>query len=155
MSHTSPPWVLNETPDHGSLGDSTFINVSWPTSIVFPHANGLPQANQVDVHAVPSQELADEMVTRYFTIMQRLFPYLHEESFLETYAQVKGSNYIRVRKAWLALLNMMFAMATSSSTDGGISVEKRMSDSEIYYQRACGLCIPQVLRGRRVNLEIG
>lgn len=48
---------------------------------------------------------------------------------------------------------MIMAMATSTTIESRLSAEKRAKDSDIYYQRATGLCEKQIMRG--TSLEIG
>jgi len=69
------------------------------------------------------------------------------------YEEMKHSNFKKVRRTWLALLNIIMALATSTVVEIGLSCEKRIRDSEVYYQRAIGLCGMQITCG--VSIETG
>ena len=79
-----------------------------------------------------------------------LCPYLHEETFRETYAQLKH-NSTATRRTWLGLLNIVLALATYASTQSGNIDQRRCAEE--FYQRANKLCGDYVVKG--VSLEIG
>ena len=93
------------------------------------------------------------MITRYFGDTGLLFPYIYEQAFLDTYDEVKANNFTNIRRTWLGLLNMIMAMATNITVNNGLSMEQRAQDSDVYYQRAAGLCEKQIMRG--TSLEVG
>lgn len=53
---------------------------------------------------------------------------------------MKNERFRAVRRTWLGLLNIILAIATSLSAKDDIPVEKRIQESDVYYQRANGLC---------------
>ncbi|RFU33837.1 hypothetical protein B7463_g2510, partial [Scytalidium lignicola] len=107
---------------------------------------------RVNIYALPSEERTKELVSQYFGDTGVLFPYIHDGSFWESYNDMKNSNFTRVRRSWLGLLNMVMAMATRTTVDPSTSSEKRDRESEMYYQRAKGLCENLTMRG--TSLEI-
>jgi hypothetical protein len=116
---------------------------------------GRPGLRGLDVQPysrIPEKEAMD-LIKQYFSDTGLLFPYLHEETFLDTYAEMKRTNFTKVRRTWLGLMNMVMALATSTTVVSGMSVEQRAEVSNVYYQRAVGLCDKQILRG--TSLEIG
>lgn len=72
-----------------------------------------------------------------------LFPYVHADSFYETYGRVKSKSAKKPRLSWLALCNMMMANAVSSSMSDSHTVRKRVEKAEIFYKRGTALS-PQV-----------
>jgi hypothetical protein len=66
---------------------------------------------------------------------------------------MKRDNFTKVRRTWLGLLNIVMAIATSLSTEGDMPAEKRIEESDIYYQRANGLCDRE--SKRNMSLEMG
>jgi hypothetical protein len=48
---------------------------------------------------------------------------------------------------------MVLALATSTTVNDGLKAEARIAESNIFYQRAMGLCLNQIMRG--ASLEIG
>ena len=71
---------------------------------------------------------------------------------------MKKDNFRGVRRMWLGLLNVVFAMATSVSLspDGQVSgAARRAAESEIYYRRASGICSEQIALGKGMGLDAG
>lgn len=66
---------------------------------------------------------------------------------------MKRTNFTMARRTWLGLLNIMLALATTLSVDGPPSAEKRIEESDVYYQRARGLCDKESRRNS--SLEMG
>ena len=107
----------------------------------------------VNIYALPPEATTRNLIARYFGDTGLLFPYIYEQAFLDTYNEIEASGFTKIRRTWLGLLNMIMAMATSTTVENGLSAEKRARDSDVYYQRATGLCEKQIMRG--TSLEIG
>jgi hypothetical protein len=80
-----------------------------------------------------------------------LFPYVNESAFWETYHRFSRSGKKKIRNSWLGLLNMILAMATSTGTRDGQSMQDRYSQSEIYFNRAKALCLDHMLSGASIE----
>jgi len=102
--------------------------------------------------ALPPEDETLRLVRLYFSNTGLLFPYLHEETFLDTYEAMKRTSYTKVRKTWLGLLNMVLALATSTSVANTLSAEQRAEMSDVYYQRALGLCEKHIWQGASIEL---
>ena len=122
------------------------MNVSRVSSPVAAVWNG-------NIYILPPEIITRDLITRYFSNTGLLFPYLHEQAFLETYAQMKNDKFQKVRRTWLGLLNMVLALATSTTVQSNLAAKKRAVDSDVYYQRALQLCEKQLMRG--TSLEVG
>jgi hypothetical protein len=116
------------------------LNISW--SRPDDGAKGQMQTpkNEVNIFALPSEERTWSLIQKYFEKTGQLLPFIHEASFCETYFQMRQDNFKRVRRTWLGLLNIVLAIATSLHTEGDMPAEKRIQESDIYFQRANGLC---------------
>ncbi|KAL1963182.1 hypothetical protein VTN77DRAFT_8615 [Rasamsonia byssochlamydoides] len=95
----------------------------------------------VNIYALPSESRTWYLIQKYFQKTGQLLPFIHEQSFCETYFQMKRDNFTKVRRTWLGLLNIVLAIATSLCTDDSeLPAEKRIQESDVYYQRANALC---------------
>ncbi|KAG0130672.1 fungal-specific transcription factor domain-containing protein [Tuber indicum] len=104
------------------------------------------RAGNVNIYVLPPQKRVLHYVTLYFQNTNILFPYLHQPSFLETYEEALRDGFSKVRRTWLALLNLVMAMGSRASTETDISAEEKYKTAEVFYQRGFGLCDGHFLR---------
>lgn len=132
--------------------ETAVMSASRPSS---PSGHRVPRddGEDVNIYALPSEKRTRELIAQYFGDTGLLFPYIHDLSFWEAYNDMKKSNFTRVRRSWLGLLNMVMALATSTTINPDVSAEKRAQESDVYYQRGRGLCKKLMMRG--TSLEIG
>ncbi|CUS13584.1 unnamed protein product, partial [Tuber aestivum] len=131
--------------------DSTLESSS---RFISPHNSPAPstggeldiRAGNVNIYVLPPQKRVLHYVTLYFQNTNILFPYLHQPSFLETYEEALRDGFSKVRRTWLALLNLVMAMGSRASTETGISAEEKYTTAEVFYQRGFGLCDGHFLR---------
>lgn len=116
-------------------------------------ANNLTRNAGVNIYALPSEERTWSLIQQYFLKKGQLLPFIHEPSFCKTYLQMKNERFRTVRRTWLGLLNIILAIAASLSAKDDIPVDKRIQESDIYYQRANGLCDRD--SKRNASLEMG
>lgn len=107
----------------------------------------------VNIYALPPEAYTWRLIKEYFQKTGQLLPFIHEESFCGTYSQLKRTNFTMARRTWLGLLNMILAMATTLNVDGYTSSEERIAESDVYYQRANGLCERE--SRTNISLELG
>ncbi|OAP61679.1 hypothetical protein AYL99_03882 [Fonsecaea erecta] len=133
---TAAEWMRVTRPHyvHGEINEST-LNRS---------------RRSVNIYALPPDAHTWRLIKEYFQKTGQLLPFIHEESFCETYFQLKRTNFTMARRTWLGLLNMILAMATTLTVDGYTSSEERIAESDVYYQRANGLCE----RESRTNISL-
>jgi hypothetical protein len=129
------------------------MNVSRPPSPMETRGKDEASGSQVNLFALPPDSQVLDLIGRYFNDTGYLFPYIHEETFVRTYMEFRGKAQPKVRRTWLGLLNMVLAIATSTKVDSDLDAAGRSEESNIYYQRALGLCQKQVMRG--ASLEVG
>lgn len=115
--------------------------------------NNLMRNTGVNIYALPSEERTWSLIQQYFLKTGQLLPFIHEPSFCKTYVQMKNERFRAVRRTWLGLLNIILAIAASLSAKDDIPVDKRIQESDIYYQRANGLCDRD--SKRNASLEMG
>lgn len=107
----------------------------------------------VNIYALPSEARTWSLIQEYFQKTGQLLPFVHEETFCATFFTMKRSNFTMARRTWLGLLNIILAMAATLHIDRTISSEKRIEESDVYYQRAIGLCDKE--SRRNISLELG
>lgn len=130
------------------------MNVSRPPSPIATRQRKYEGSDkEVNLYALPDDSQVMDLIRRYFNDTGYLFPYIHEATFLRTYLEFRGQAEHKVRRTWLGLLNMVLAMATNTKVDGNLDAARRSEESNIYYQRALGLCQKQIMRG--TSLEVG
>lgn len=113
----------------------------------------MPNKSEVNMFALPSEERTWGLIQIYFEKTGQLLPFIHEASFCDTYIRMREDNFKKVRQTWLGLLNIVLAIATSLHTEGDMPAEKRIQESDIYFQRANGLCDRD--SKRNASLEMG
>lgn len=95
------------------------------------------------------------LIELYFSTTGTLFPYIEYHGFLDTYYQMTSKGIFSVRRSWLGLLNMMFAMVTSTNNwqDPTITAQIRAAKSDTFYRRAMVLSDRQIHHA--ASLEVG
>lgn len=73
-------------------------------------------------------------------------PFIERHKFFETYQQMIDHGISSVRRSWLGLLNMMFAMATSANFGHHrtVTADAPNSSSDLFYKRAMILSDRQI-----------
>lgn len=143
--------ITNEDVSHI---DNGIVSVSRPVS---PPGSSPPQPRFLEagrgIYCLPPDNDTRDLLSRYFSNTGLLFPFIHEPSFLQEYEAMRSETAPKVRRTWLGLLNMVLAMASSTSADSEKPAAERRRESDIFYQRAYELCRRQMLRG--ASLETG
>lgn len=112
-----------------------------------------PQGLAVNAFELPPPRETLRLIDDYFSNTGLLFPFVQSDDFLATYHKVAATNFTKVRRSWLGLLNMILAMATSTGYPSEMSYEQRRVESTVFYQRAMMLCEKQIRFG--ASLETG
>ncbi|GKU10880.1 hypothetical protein FLAG1_10192 [Fusarium langsethiae] len=106
------------------------------------------ESHKPDSNILPPDEVMQRLIHAYFRNTGLLFPYIHEQEFLDSYQRFRASGFRGdVRRTWLGLLNMILAMAACTSCWEESGSETHFEESDIYYRRAQDLCQKQMLRG--------
>jgi hypothetical protein len=145
---TEPSMVLSQL----SGGVMSVSRPGSPAGRASSHQNGHQRVN-VNIYALPKESRTRELLNHYFSTTGLLFPYLHEQTFWDTYEFMRRNQFTKVRRTWLGLLNIVLALATSTRVTNDTNAGRRVQESDVYYQRALGICENQILRAS--SLEAG
>ena len=135
--HRGTPAVATMIDNELNLGDGNAARIPRNQPHAVPASNG---ASGPSITALPSADEMDVLLDIYFNTAGVVFPFIHEETMRKTYAECKQDGFTKARRTWLGTLNMMFAMASSFDSDRVPSAKERSGKSNIFYQRAMGLC---------------
>jgi hypothetical protein len=129
-------------------------NAVRSTQLCNPRSTESGDKSHAFITAIPSTEEMDNLLDVYFDTCGVVFPFIHEDTMRRTYAQCKEVGFTKTRRTWLGTLNMMFAIASKHDLngEGTSSTSRRVGRSDIFYQRAVGLC--GELSQRIISLEI-
>jgi hypothetical protein len=133
---------------------SHMLHVSRPPS---PSLNQYKNCDDTPVgiepFVLPPVSETVRLVDLFFGTTGMLYPYIHKDSFLETYRKATSANIRTVRRSWLGLLNMVLAISTSATNVSPTSAFERPAESDIFFRRASSLCETPSRHG--ASLEIG
>ena len=90
-------------------------------------------AAKVNPYILPPKPHVLQLLQLYFSRCHKLFPYIDERTFYEEYNTAELNGFQQIRRSWLALLNVLFAMALQ--LDGPVA-EDRFKTADTFYQRA-------------------
>ena len=100
----------------------------------------------VNIYVVPAEHKVRHYISLYFQNTNVLYPYLHQPTFIEAYEAALKDGFTKVRRTWLALLNLVMAMGSRASTEKDVSTEEKYNTAELFYQRGSALCSGYLLR---------
>jgi hypothetical protein len=96
----------------------------------------IPLIEDMDPLGRPPQAVADRLMNAYFNTVHPSFPIIGKETFKGQYKSFYSSPFVRPGRRWLAILNLIYAIATryfrqvhSEHTDTG-------DDELVYFSRA-------------------
>ncbi|KAL7950093.1 C6 transcription factor [Trichoderma barbatum] len=149
--------VASNPKEHGAavLGKedgAARFNPAFASPQTLPSTMETPRNAQISHSTLPVGDEMDYLLDTYFTVYGSLFPFLHEPTFRETYNEYKANSIAKVRRTWLGLLNMTFAMASNVDQRADVLLTERSRKSYIFFMRAAALC--GELSMRTVSLDI-
>lgn len=101
------------------------------------------ESHAVDVLTLPQEQHAIELINHFFATVNLVLPYLNKSTLISEYNQARRRNFRPARRDLLALLNMVWAYASSS-----VSV----AEAETFHRRALALLDECTLRGTSLHL---
>ncbi|KAH7029734.1 fungal-specific transcription factor domain-containing protein [Microdochium trichocladiopsis] len=128
--------------DQGFFGPSA--NISFMRIILRSMLAASPMSYAGTDDPAP-EDVTEQLLQEYFSNTGMLFPYIHETSFMDTYRQARLSAFAGVRRTWLALLNIVLAIAIqadASRPDTSLAA----ADAELFFCKARNLCGTHMLR---------
>jgi hypothetical protein len=96
----------------------------------------IPLRNDPGIFAYPIQAVADELVDRYFQVAHPSFPILGKEIFLSQYRYFYSNSTRKPGNKWMALLNIVFAIAAKHSEVAGYQHQLDHNHHTVYFSRA-------------------
>jgi hypothetical protein len=132
------------------FGDDSVVSTAKRS----PLNDGPNQHTKPAVNVLPPDHETEMLIRAFFANTGLLFPFIHEQTFCDTYHRLKQKNFSTgVRRTWLGLLNIILAMA--KCTTGPTQVDPRIcqTPADVFYRRGKELCKTQMLRG--TTLETG
>lgn len=154
LTRGNTPSPVSATPTNRVRVAAGLLSVSRPqyTTLEFDGNPVDHSHSSINIYALPPEPRPLSLISKYFQKTGQLLPFIHEQSFYETYFQMRSDKFTMARRTWLGLLNIILAMATTLSIDGDMSAEKRIEESDVYYQRANILCSKESTRNSSVEL---
>ncbi|KAL7904135.1 C6 transcription factor [Trichoderma velutinum] len=98
-----------------------------------------PKTPQLSVSTLPPKEQMDALLTAYFENYGSQFPFLHEPTFRQLYEECKATGFTKVRRTWLGILNMIFALASNVDQSTEPLAKERFKKSYAFFVRAVSL----------------
>lgn len=136
------------------LYQANMVTASRPISPSSYRSSEREECQTIQTNVLPPDHETQRLLGSYFSNTGMLFPFIHEQSFFETYNRARAENFRKdIRRTWLGLLNMILAMAVCTESWADENGPDQFQQSEIYFRRAQELCKSQILRG--TTLEIG
>ncbi|KOS42460.1 hypothetical protein ACN38_g6656 [Penicillium nordicum] len=118
----------------GQFDESSLPSIS--SCALFMDDTAIPPINDLDVFAFPSQAAADELVDRYFQVAHASFPIVGKEIFLSQCRSFYSNSTTLPGGKWMALLNMVFAIAARHSELSGDKSQLDHTVHTVYFSRA-------------------
>jgi hypothetical protein len=126
----------------GDLNSHFLSRPLSPPPAVWQHPVTSHSAHNINPFMLPPRVEIERLVDRFFENTGKLFPYLYKPAILIAIANVTRNGFRNVERAQLCLLHLTMAFATTHGPSN-MTIEMRMAQGDIYFQRALGL-IPDI-----------
>ncbi|KAL4980858.1 fungal-specific transcription factor domain-containing protein [Aspergillus desertorum] len=155
--HSEMAWMyrLKKTLHHfqqGPLGKDLAHNYVTKLNYFLDDAEVIVM-DDVDLFQRPLPAVADRLVESYFHLVHPCFPIISRATFLGQYRSFYSTPSVRPGKRWLAILNLIFAIATKYVHDSAKDTEVNAHDHKIYFSRAWKLSMGDVTLLNHPNLQ--
>ncbi|KAL2817369.1 fungal-specific transcription factor domain-containing protein [Aspergillus granulosus] len=107
----------------------------------------------VELSHRPPSAVADSLVDTYFQVVHPYFPIVSKATFLGQYKSYYSASSVRPGKRWLAVLNLIFAIATKYAHDSVQGTEFNADEHRTYFSRAWKLSMGDVALLDHPNLQ--
>lgn len=92
--------------------------------------------DQVDAYGVPSREMATKLLNAYLTSVHPSFPIIGISTFVSQFQVFFSQPFVRPGNKWLAILNLIFAIASKYGQLTNADWKKGEEDYQVYFARA-------------------
>lgn len=113
----------------------------------------IPVIDDVDPSQRPPVTVADQLVDGYFHAVHPTFPIVGKMIFLAQYKSFYSAHYVRPGKRWLAILNLIFAIAARHARHLYNETQNGSDDSLVYFSRAWKLSMSDTALLEHPNLQ--
>ncbi|KAJ5286720.1 hypothetical protein N7478_002406 [Penicillium angulare] len=138
------PTPIGETPERPSISSLNYFHEDIRMS----------NLEVVDVLERPSQSSADKLVDIFLEVIHPAFPIIGKEIFLSQYRSFYSNPTLRPGKRWMAILNLVFALAAKHSLlVNEQPVDDDLGNPSTYFSRAWRLCLGNVALLDHPNLQ--
>lgn len=157
--HSETAWLyrLKRDLDHESntpVGENTTIDRPSISSVhYFRDDTEISIPDSSDLTTRPPQHLADKLVDDYFQAVHPAFPIIGKGVFLGQYRSLYSNPNVRPGKRWLAVLNLVFAIAAKHSSLAESQSLVDPGDHLVFFARAWRLSIGNVALLDHPNLQ--
>ncbi|KAF3386669.1 hypothetical protein F1880_001508 [Penicillium rolfsii] len=137
--------AVGETPDQ--------VNVSISSLNYFQDDAEISSLDHVELSKRPPRHIADHLVDIYFQTVHPAFPIIGKGVFLGQYRSFYTNPNVRPGKRWIAILNLVFAIAARYTFLLGDGLEGDGDDHLSYFARAWRLSMDNVALLDHPNLQ--
>jgi hypothetical protein len=155
--HTTTAWLF-ELQRHLAMNSSPKLgDEAWPPSISV--MNYFQDKVEVEIledgsqWTLPPREEADRLVNHYFRFIHPEFPVIGKITFYWQYRSYFSNPNARPGRRWMALLNLVFAIAAKISPLASRSHGESTRRHDFYFSRAWQLGIDHVALGDAPDLQ--
>ena len=106
-----------------------------------------------DEYVIPPEAAVQQLLDHFFSRLGVLWPILHRPSFMSEYSRIRVCGASCTRRSWLALFNIVLALAITSTARNDLPPSARVAEAQLYYRRAVTLCDRSTIA--TPSLEIG
>ena len=95
-----------------------------------------PDSPPIDAFSMPLESEAQTFFNLYFSTPYALYPFIDEKRFRETYKQMSKGGAVTTSPIWLAMMNLIIALALITRHDEQTTAEQKHLESLVYLRRA-------------------
>lgn len=132
-----------ENPSQAAFKDPGVLSASYLRS-----DPALKVLDEVELLNRPNKDIADRLISTFFRKFHPYFPIIPKTVFIAQYRLFYSNENARPRKQWLALLNLVFALA-----ERHLSFVEDQDDCLPFFSRSWRLCMDQTSLREHPNLQ--
>ncbi|KAJ5929230.1 hypothetical protein N7454_007078 [Penicillium verhagenii] len=107
----------------------------------------------INILGRPAQHIADKLVDLYLQVVHPAFPIVGKSIFLSQYQSFSANPNLFPGKRWMAVLNLIFAIAAKHLTLVSTTPLEEIGDHMVYFTRAWRLSLGDVALIHHPNLQ--
>ncbi len=155
--HSATAWLFELKRNLVKDTDTKASEETWPPSIsamsYFRNETNIRICEDAELWALPPREVADQLVDSYFRTIHPEFPVIGKITFCWQYRSYFLNPNARPGRRWIAILNLVFAIAAKFSPLVGGQYEGSFERHENYFTRAWQLSIDHVALAEHPDLQ--